>query len=86
MKILICITELNYILKYIIYIYIYICKSKYNLTQRRAKTPHMTGYRTSEHNEKCTLKDLPSFLQNGNKCSLYFCKRKYCENININGV
>ncbi len=51
MKILICITELNYILKYIIYIYIYICKSKYNLTQRRAKTPHMTGYRTSEHNE-----------------------------------
>ncbi len=26
---------------------------------------------------------LPSVLQNVNKCGLYFCKRKYCENINI---
>ncbi len=48
MKILICITELNYILKYInyvlymcIYIYIYIYKKP--LTRRRLKTPHMTA-------------------------------------------
>ncbi len=45
-------------------------------------------YRTSEHNEtECTLTDLLlPVLQNVNKCSLYFCKCKYCENININCV
>ncbi len=60
MKILICITELNYILKYInyvlymyiysIYIYIYIYIYKTSDTEKSENSSHDRN-RTSEHNE-----------------------------------
>ncbi len=63
MKILICITELNDILKYINYVY--------NLSDmEKSENSSHDHYRTSEYNEtNATLTDLvPSVLQNVNKC------------------
>ncbi len=62
-----CITELNYILKYINLCIIYV----YNLL----KTPHMT---TTEHlNITKKMQIDGSYSVCSAKCSLYFCKRNY---------
>ncbi len=46
------------------------------------KTPRMTALNITKQMHI----DGSSVLQNVNKCSLYFCKRKYCKNMNINCV
>ncbi len=83
MKIQICITELNYISKYINYVlYMYMTSD----TEKSENSSH-DRYRTFEHNQtNAHLRIFFRLFCKMYKCSLYFCKRKNGENVDINCV